>query len=125
MPYVLPSNASSEEYRKELEEIEKKGECPFCSKNISNAIFTTHHWAVFTNEYPYKEASQHFLIIYREHSEDVTDLLADALAELTHLVLKLQLAYKLEGHKLLIRSGDMKKSGATVQHLHAQLIEMK
>lgn len=80
------------------------------------------HWLVTENQWPYKESRRHFLIIARRHAERLSDLPAEAGAELLSLCQALEQEHDISGG-LCIRFGNPEVTGATVKHLHCHLLE--
>ena len=110
-----------------MKKIAQEGFCPFCPEHMGKyhtppIVKVGAHWYVTPNMYPYENTLHHLLIITNEHMADSKDLSPQAWAELQeHLNWAMQ-EYGIEGGTLLMRSGDMSKTGSSVLHLHAQLI---
>jgi len=110
-----------------MKKIAAGGFCPFCPEHMQKhhtppIIKTGTHWYVTPNMYPYENTAHHFLIVTNEHIADSKILTGDAWAELQEHVNWLMKGYSIESGTLLMRSGDMSKTGSTVLHLHAQFI---
>jgi len=87
-------------------------------------LFKTKFWIVTHNAWPYEFTKNHFLLIYRPaHIEDSSQMNNHAYAEIKEIITKLNREHGLGSGTFLMRFGDMKKTGATVLHLHAQIIE--
>lgn len=120
-------NARTKLQIENMQKIEAEGFCPFCPEHMKKyhtppIIRTGKHWYVTPNMYPYDNTSHHFLFITNEHIGDSKDLSPHAWAELQeHLNWTIE-EHKIVGGTLLMRSGDMSKTGSTVHHLHAQFI---
>ncbi len=115
------------DYVRALSSIVAGGFCPFCEEHLFKhhqrpLIYKGRHWLVTENAWPYEGAQLHFLFIARVHVEKTEDLSLAMWAELHKLYCKLVKRYRFKGAALLMRSGDTKTTGATVNHLHAQLI---
>ena len=129
-PQVNVKNASlarRTDYSAVLAQIIKEGRCPFCEVNLFThhrkpLLFKTKYWLVTENAWPYKGTKKHFLLIARTHVEKSEELPAHAWEDLGRAYKKLTTVYKLPGASLLMRSGDMERTGATVRHLHAQVM---
>lgn len=125
---VNSSNANRNPvYQKHLEDITRIGHCPFCPdalhKEHPNPIIDeTDHWLLTENAYPYEGSAAHLLVIHREHVETVLDLEKDDFAELLAITGIAVARYRLKGATLLMRFGDTAMNGATVNHLHAQIV---
>ena len=114
-------------YAERLAEIAAMGVCPFCpdqlDKHHSNPIlFTNQHWLVTENAWPYEGARHQFVLISRSHIEAAEGLPSAAWETLGAAYRKLVQDYRLVGATLLLRSGKTEFSGASVAHLHAQVI---
>jgi diadenosine tetraphosphate (Ap4A) HIT family hydrolase len=110
-----------------MRKIAAEGFCPFCPENMQKyheppILRTGTHWYVTPNMYPYDHTKHHFLFVTNEHITNSNNLSAAAWAELQEHIAWLSKEYKMETGTFLMRSGDMKKNGATVLHLHAQYI---
>ncbi len=120
-------NARTELQIANMKKIEAEGFCPFCPEHMGKyhtppIVKVGTYWYVTPNMYPYENTLHHLLIITNEHIANSKDLSFEAWAELqTHLNWVMQ-EYDIEGGTLLMRSGDMSKTGSSVLHLHAQLI---
>lgn len=127
---VDPANAlvvKRTDYVQALDSISAGGFCPFCEEHLFKhhsrpLILKGRHWLVTENAWPYKGARLHFLIISRVHIEKTEDLSAAMWADLHKTYWWLTQAYRFKGATLFIRSGETKLTGATVNHLHAQLL---
>jgi len=110
-----------------MQKIAEEGFCPFCPEHMEKyhtpkIIKRAKHWYVTPSMYPYENAVQHFLIITNEHISDSIDLTSEAWIELQVLQKWIIEEYNIDAGTLLMRSGDMSKTGSSVLHLHAQLI---
>lgn len=110
-----------------MKKIAEEGFCPFCPEHMKKyheppILKTKKHWYVTPNMYPYDNTAHHFLFITNEHLTNTKDLSPEALAELQTLVQWVFEEHKIDCGTLVMRSGNMNKTGATVLHLHAQLI---
>lgn len=110
-----------------MKKIEAEGFCPFCPENMQKyhtppILKKDTFWYVTPNMYPYENTSHQFLFVTNEHVTDSRDLSPTAWAQLQELVQWVMTEHAIEGGTLLMRSGNMSKTGSTVLHLHAQLI---
>lgn len=117
-----------EEQKKVMEQITEDGVCPFCEENLPKyhkapILFKTKNWTVTENAWPYKMTKNHFLVISRDHIDHSSKISPEAWSEISEVVSKLEKEYGLEYGTLLMRFGDMYKTGATVKHLHFQLVQ--
>lgn len=126
-PFVYKKFAKSRDYRRVLEEIETTQRCPFCPENFKYhkkpVLRRYHGWLATENSWPYKGAKKHFLLIAGRHLESFSDLGIkdfEAVMKLTRWLVK---EFKLSGGGLALRFGDPRFTGASVRHLHFQLIQ--
>ncbi len=120
-------NARDELQIQNMKRIEQDGVCPFCIEHLKKyheppILKTGAHWIVTRNMYPYDNTAHHFLLIALTHLTDSKELSQEAWAELQEHVQWLNEEYSIDCGTLIMRSGDMKKTGGSVAHLHAQLI---
>ncbi len=113
--------------RENMKKIAEGGFCPFCPEHMKKhhtppIVKTGAHWYVTPNMYPYDNTAHHFLIVTNEHIADSKELTSEAWAELQEHMNWIMEEHEIEGGTLLMRSGDMTKTGSTVLHLHAQFI---
>lgn len=107
--------------------IMSEGICSFCPEHITRfhtgeIVRQTNHWQVVVNGWPYEGAKVHWLIIPKEHLTDLTQISPEAWLELGPIINNLVQAHSLAGYALFCRSGDMRKTSATVAHLHFHLL---
>ncbi len=126
---VYPENGRTPEYTKQLEEINEAGNCPFCPENLKQykkepIIREGTYWLVTAVDFPYEGAKGHYMFIAKEHLTDKRQLRRHAQLELFEHIFWLEETYGLKNHTLIFRSGGP-DTGATVAHLHAQLVSAK
>ena len=114
-------------YKNVIKKIIADGVCPFCPKNLKKyhkrpIIKTGAHWILTDNMYPYKGALHHLLLIHKKHIEHVSRLSPAAWKELQMLIDFITKKRRIKGGTLLIRFGEPAYTGASVTHLHANLI---
>jgi ATP adenylyltransferase len=114
-------------YTNTLNAIIAGGFCPFCEKHLFKhharpVLFKNVSWLVTENAWPYTGAKHHFLFITRTHTEKTEDLTPTAWGDMHKLYLLLAKKYKFKGATLMMRSGDTRFTGASVNHLHAHLV---
>ena len=111
-----------------MERILKDGVCPFCQKHFKKyhpkpILKTTTHWVVTENMEPYEGTRVHLLFIYKkEHATTLAEISESAAEELLKLTSWATKRFRIEGGALFMRFGDSDRTGASVSHLHAQLI---
>lgn len=128
--FVNPNNAGrpgDDLYTNFIKDIAERGECPFCAENLANyhknpILYETDHWLLTDNMYPYKGAVQHLLIIHRDHIESIEEVGPDAWRELQQVIKYAKKLRGIKGGALLMRFGKTAYTGATVAHLHAQMV---
>jgi ATP adenylyltransferase len=115
------------DYAAALAKIEASGVCPFCEEHLPEhhgkpILFRNAHWLVTENAWPYDGTRHQFVLIAREHLERAEDLPPKAWDALGSAYRQLVIEYRLEGATLLLRTGMTEFTGASVAHLHAQVI---
>ncbi|MCX6745750.1 MAG: hypothetical protein NTX00_01900 [Candidatus Parcubacteria bacterium] len=119
-------NAKTKEYRRTLEAIIKTNKCPFCPDNFkyhNKPILKQYQgWLATSNSWPYKNTRYHFVLIPIKHKINFSDLTNQDFQAVKYLVNWLNKKYKIKGGGLTLRFGEQNLTGATVRHLHFQLI---
>jgi diadenosine tetraphosphate (Ap4A) HIT family hydrolase len=115
------------DYAAVLEEIDGEGQCPFCRDRLlrhhpNPILWETANWVVTTNAWPYKGSRLHFLLIATNHVERIEELSAEAWQEFFEHYGRLVKEYALDGASILWRTGSTAITGASVAHLHAQIV---
>ena len=126
-PHVNLSHTREEHQREVMLRIEQDGVCPFCRENLERyhtkpILFENEGWIVTENFAPYTGSVHHFLLVAREHCTSPMELSENAWVLLRITLSKLKDMYGLEGGTFLMRWGDTERTGASVAHLHAQLV---
>lgn len=130
MLIAYPLNARDDKQRKECEEANRKGECPFCFPSGSAlndpddpVILLTDNWAVKQNKFPLKGAKVHLVIIPIDgHITELGQLSPEAILDLHQEVLPWILEkFPVPGFTLYVRQNP-EVTGGTLYHLHLQLI---
>ncbi len=121
------ATARSDEQRKQMEELAKRGVCAFCRENAETEMrepieLETDTWFVKKNDYPYKRTKLHLVLIPKEHVKTLSDLSIDALHGLPEIIVTAEKKWQLTSYAVGIRSGDMTYNGGSVEHLHAHII---
>jgi diadenosine tetraphosphate (Ap4A) HIT family hydrolase len=113
-------------YKELLERIEGDGVCPFCpdhfERHTKPILFNGSHWLVTENIAPYEGTHLHLLFLHKKHIEHPGKVTPAAWSELRSLIGKATRKFKMPGGALFMRFGDMRYTGASVAHLHAQLL---
>lgn len=118
--------AKTKEYRRTLEAIIKTNKCPFCPDNFKyhkKPILKKYHgWIATPNSWPYQNTRFHFVLIPIKHKINFSDLTVPDFQAVKYLVNWLIKKYRIKGGGLTLRFGEQIYTGATVRHLHFQLI---
>ncbi len=125
--FVHKQFAKTKDYKRTLEQIEKAGQCPFCPENFKYhkkpILKRARGWLATENSWPYKGARVHCLLIVERHCEHFEDLTLQDFKVVGSLVRWLIKKYKISGGGLALRFGNPAFTGASVGHLHFQLIQ--
>jgi diadenosine tetraphosphate (Ap4A) HIT family hydrolase len=113
-------------YAEVLKKIQKDGVCPFCPKyfkyHTKPILAEGKHWLVTENFAPYGGTRLHFLFLHKKHVEHVDKVSPAAWQELLTHIKKITRKYKIPGGSFFMRFGNEQYTGASVTHLHAQMI---
>ena len=114
-------------YKKVIDQIDTDGVCPFCPKHLKKyhkkpIIKRGKYWLVTDNMYPYNGAKHHILFIHKKHIESLEDVSTPGFKELKDLIKKEVKRRRIKGATFLMRFGETSHTGASVSHLHANLI---
>ncbi len=120
-------NARLGEQRSVMETIVEDGVCPFCLEHLRKyhkkpLLAENDSWVLTENQWPYEGAGVHLLLILKRHIETLETLSADEWVDLGELVSYANHHFPLQGGIVGMRFGDPTFSGATVRHLHAQIV---
>ncbi len=129
--YVYVHNAGSEDYKKKLEMIHELGIDPFGREYIEDArfeakkiLYETPYWFAFENQHKYQGTKHQFVVVAQTYAEDFPELPPKSYENLFALKKQICDDYGVTGGGILFfsRFGDPALSGATVYHLHAQIV---
>jgi galactose-1-phosphate uridylyltransferase len=125
--YVDLSKARVPEQLEVMEGIQERQECPFCPENLSKThkqeiLRKGAHWILTRNQWPYENTSLHLLAIAAYHAESLADLHEGSFDELQDHLVWAEKEFDIKSGGIGMRFGDITQNGATVKHLHAQLI---
>ena len=114
-------------YKNVIHKIQQDSVCPFCPKYLKQyhkkpIIKTGRFWILTDNMYPYAGARHHLLLIHKKHIERFSELSPAAWHELSRLVAFAVKKRAVKGAALVMRFGDTSYTGASVSHLHANII---
>jgi ATP adenylyltransferase len=126
-PFVDLTKARYQDQHDVMQEIADEGHCPFCPEHLHKyhkqpILRQGEHWTVTPNQWPYENTRLHLLAITSYHTETLSDLRQGSMDELLGHLQWAELTYKIAAGGLAMRFGDLRKNGATVNHLHAHLI---
>jgi ATP adenylyltransferase len=120
-------NARFPEQLNQMEDLAKKGICPFCRKD-----FEIHHkepvlregknWLVTKNDYPYEGSKLHLLLVYKKHVDSIEKISEKGITELFNHIKWIRKEFKIPGGAFVMRFGDIHYNGASIYHLHAHVI---
>ncbi len=128
--FVNPANTRfrpDHAYRNVIEKIEQDGVCPFCPEHLKEyhkrpIIKRGRHWLLTDNMYPYKGTKHHLLLIHKTHIEHASEISPDAWKELDQMIKFIARKRAIKGGALVMRFGESAHTGASVAHLHANII---
>lgn len=130
MGFVNRDNAGrpgDETYTSIIDDIKEQGVCPFCPDHLHEfhkkpILEETEHWVATENMYPYEGAREHLLVIHKNHIETLGEMSVNAWQELQMVITGITRAREIDGATMVFRFGDTRFTGASVSHLHAQLV---
>jgi diadenosine tetraphosphate (Ap4A) HIT family hydrolase len=122
------ASARTPEQKALMARIEADGVCPFCAEHFKKyhpkpILRETDYWFVTTNMSPYEGTKHHFLLVYKPfHATLPEQVVREAQADLFASIEWIMKTYHIMGGSFLMRFGDMKYTGSSVEHLHAHVI---
>lgn len=121
------SHARTDEQFSLMEKISEDRVCPFCPEHLKKyhpkpIIKEGKWWIVTENMTPYEGTALSILLICKKHVTTISEITPETGKELLELSSWISGHYKISSGALFMRFGDTDKTGATVAHLHAQLI---
>jgi len=127
--HVNTDNARSEDQKSALGKIKEGNFCPFCSREYMETehphpiILENDYWFATKNRWQYEGAKVHLLLVYKgghlTHPKEISDGAWMNLREITNQLCD---QFSIPGGTFLMRFGDSQYTGATVTHLHAQIV---
>lgn len=124
-------NARKEEQVAVMKKIIADGVCPFCHDFIdkekpayhSNPILVENDsWIVTRNAWPYEHTKEHLILVVKRHILTPEEMTSEEVLDLWDAIKKTKQELGITHSTLLMRSDSTGMTGATVQHLHAQLV---
>lgn len=119
------------DYREQLEEAARTGQCIFCKPEFQiHKLHTAGEWMVCHCKYPAKgrdnkPARFHFLFVCLSHRDDTAPLSAKDFESILELLAWCKKMHDIEGGCLFYRDGDPFLSGRTVRHPHVHYVVPK
>ena len=120
-------NARTPEQRAEMARLDAAGICLFCPEHLAShagqrILFSTEHWAVTPNRYPYQGTSQHLLLVPHQHAGDLLELSDEVRGDFWVALAQVAQTCELRHYGLGVRNGDCRFTGATITHVHAHVL---
>lgn len=120
------SNVRSPEQTAAMERDEREGKCVFCEPESDREILREgKYWYITPNSFPYENTAEHLLIVPHTHHQSLEELPPEAGQELLEMAQWAIHVKEMGWGGLGARFGDMRYSGATVGHLHFNLLSAK
>lgn len=118
---------SGDPYKRVIAEIAEHGVCPFCKDNLQKyhkpKLEERSYWWLTDNMYPYKPSRHHRLIIHKEHISHIGELSEEAWKELQAIIKEETTRLNITGGTTIMRFGETRFTGASVNHLHAHIVQ--
>lgn len=125
--FVNKQNARPGVYEEAINRIAKESVCPFCSEHLAEfhkrPMERREYWIATENMYPYTPSKQHVMFIHIEHINHISEISPEAWAELGVLVKEQTAKRGITGGTFYLRFGDTRFTGASVTHLHANIVQ--
>lgn len=128
----LKNAARSKDYVDALKRIIADGVCPFCHDFVDKVMPAYHpnpilvendSWIVTRNAWPYENTKEHLVLVIKRHILNPEEMTKEEALDLWDAIKEVKKMLDITHSTLLMRSSESTgKTGATVQHLHAQLI---
>lgn len=125
--FVNKQNARPGVYSEVIKQIAEQKVCPFCPEQLANfhknPIELGKYWLATDNMYPYKPNKHHLLFIHIAHIQHIAEISPEAWAELGEIIRQQTAKRQITGGTFYLRFGDTHFTGASVTHLHANLVQ--
>jgi diadenosine tetraphosphate (Ap4A) HIT family hydrolase len=120
-------NARTAEQRAEMARLDAAGICLFCPEYLAShprqrIAFSTRHWTVTPNEFPYPGTRLHVLLVPHQHASDLLELSDEVRADFWVALAAVAEASELRYYGLGVRNGECQFTGATISHVHAHVL---
>ena len=130
MSFVNKENTNNRpdgKYSDVIKDISESEICPFCPEHLRSIhpkpiTNETEFWLGSENAYPYDHTKHHMLVIHKAHIEHIRELPPDAWVDLDRILEEIIEEREIQGATLIMRFGSTALTGASVSHLHAQLV---
>jgi ATP adenylyltransferase len=126
--FIDERNVRSDDQREVMQEIARVGHCPFCPEALRAKLYHQQpflregtFWILTRSQWPYAHTQQHLFFILKTHATTLAELPQGAGEELFLLAAWAEREFKIPGGALAMRFGETDYSGASVNHLHAQI----
>lgn len=122
--YHLP-HARSDEQAAKMRLLTASDSCLFCDGELSGdwpIMDRTRHWVIARNQFPYKGAKHHVLLVPSDHVTDLLDISAAAKADFWPALELVQTKLELTDYSIGARCGDCAVTGGTIAHVHVHLV---
>jgi len=101
--------------------------CPFCKENLFTyhtkpILHESEHWILTENFAPYEGTKKHYLLIAQKHCTGFWELSDEAKLDFFAILNTVRENESFLGGTIVMRWGDTERTGASVTHLHAQLV---
>jgi len=111
----------------EMQALAARGICLFCPDGLrqharQQVLFSSRHWSVTPNEFPYRGTALHLLVVPHQHAADLLDLSSEARQDFWAVLGEVRDRYRLTHYGLGARNGDCRLTGATIAHVHAHVL---
>jgi diadenosine tetraphosphate (Ap4A) HIT family hydrolase len=124
-------NARKEEQIEVMKKIIADGVCPFChdfvekvkpSYHSNPVLIESDFWIVTRNAWPYEHTKEHLVFVIKRHILKPEEMKEEEILDLWSIIKQIKQQLNITHSTLLMRSFSTGMTGATVQHLHAQLV---
>jgi ATP adenylyltransferase len=120
-------NARTPEQLAEMRRLDAAGICLFCPAHLNShprqhVLFSTEHWTVTPNEFPYRGTSLHLLLVPHQHAADLLALRDEVRSDFWVALAEVAQRHRLRHYGIGVRNGDCRFTGATIRHVHAHVL---
>lgn len=124
-------NARKQEQIQVMKKIISDGVCPFCHDFIdkikpayhpNSVLIENDSWVATRNAWPYENTKEHLILVIKRHILNPEEMTREETLDLWDIIKEVKRKLEITHSTLLMRSDSTGQTGATVQHLHAQLV---